>query len=121
MMQYVIQALCMVLSLAPVASDDVQYAGSIVFLNVSDTRLEWVTVSGFSDNPPCGVLIPKASKGSYLDPQVLPTKVILTWRFKGEADQKTEITIPEDARRSTKGELRFEFSKTKKWSVGFKA
>lgn len=120
-MQHLLHAICMALALAPVADDDVQYSGSIVFGNVSDTGLEWVTVAGFPDTPPCGVLIPKSQKGSYLSPQVLPAKVVITWRFKGEADQKTELTIPAEARRAAKGELRFEFGKMKKWSVGFKA
>jgi len=107
-----------VLMFAALVGCEAKFAGTIAFRNASDAKIR-VNVTGFVENPPCGNLIPNATKTSKLRPMTLPEKTVLLWRSPDQPGQETVISIPEDARKAMNGELLFEFGSDKKWSVKF--
>jgi hypothetical protein len=96
------------------------FDGYIVFDKTSDTDLKWVTVSGFPRNPPCGVLMARTHAGSFVGSMQLPATATATWRYNGQADQQTVLTLLAEALSARKGDLRFEFGKDKKWTLSHK-
>ena len=51
-------------------------------------RAIWVGgIQGFEDEPPMGILIPKASKSATQPHQPLPNKITITW-WEGDGDHK---------------------------------
>lgn len=96
------------------------FDGYIVLDNLSDVDLESVTVTGFPRNPPGGVLSAGTHAGSFMGSMELPATATLTWRYKGQADQQTVVTLPAEALGARKGDLRFEFGRDRTWTVTYK-
>jgi hypothetical protein len=96
------------------------FDGDLEFRNKSPREL-WVTVAGFSYEPPVGVLVPGGVNSSDLGRIELPQQVTLTWRYVGEPDTTTILSLTNLPPNMSGGTIVFEFTKTNAWIITYES
>jgi hypothetical protein len=98
-----------------------RFTGDVVFMNKSTTKL-WAEVSGFDDNPRCGVLVPGASASSMVGYIRIPQQATLSW-CEGTACYndpkarwvKSVVSLPSSCSAGTR--IVFAYSSDQTWGV----
>jgi len=95
------------------------FDGYIAFANHSNIELQAVSVSGFTRQPPAGVIAPGSRKRGSMPRMTLPASVTITWREKGMEEQHATVLLSPVPKCATRGEILFNYASEGKWSVSF--
>ena len=97
------------------------FSGDIAFQNES-SREVWVDrVEGFKRQPPCGILIPGATKASMMGSMELPEEVFLFWSHDLHKADKRSVVVLRDIRPpSSRAELQIVLTSQQTWIARWK-
>jgi hypothetical protein len=97
------------------------FSGDITFRNESAKKL-WVDhVEGFKHQPPCGILIPGATKASMMGRMEYPKEVVLSWSYDlHKADKRSLVVLRDHQPPSPAAELQIVFTPEQTWIARWK-
>ncbi len=92
------------------------FSGEIAFRNEGAKEV-WVDrVEGFERQPPCGILIPGATKASTMGRMEYPEKIVLSWSYDlHKADKRSLVVLRDQHPPSPGAELQIVFTAEQTW------